>query len=134
MSDTMNVESTIPLVLSIVSLWGDILLGKLDAKANYYNAAEHVMSQRSQETPAGTQRGSSHAGKFSARGSHANLDFMDTQGQRRKRRAKLEGDIACAKLHKKNEFGGWETVGAESRSRRRVEGGKVTEEAHDDRP
>ena len=132
-SDTVKVEKPIPWVLSSVSLWGDILSGKPDTKANYHNAAEHAMSQRCKESPAGTQRGSLHAGKVSARGSHVNLDFMDTQEPRRKRRAKLKEDIACAKLPKRNELEGWGNRGARWRSRRKVEGSKATEEIHSDR-
>lgn len=56
MSDTVKVEKPIPWVLSSVSLWRDILSGKPDTKANYRSAAEHAMSQRCKESPAGTER------------------------------------------------------------------------------
>ena len=75
MSDTVNVEKHVPLVLSPVSLWGNILSGKPGTKAKYYNASgEHAMTQRSKESPAGTQGGNLRAGNVSARGSHLNLD------------------------------------------------------------
>lgn len=62
-SDTANIEKRIPLVLSSVCLLGDVLSGKPDKEADYYNAVRHLRAWRLKERPKGTQRGDSDAWK-----------------------------------------------------------------------
>lgn len=55
MSDSVNVETPIPLVLSIVSLWRDILLGKSDGKLLPCRGS-HDVSEIQRESCRNTER------------------------------------------------------------------------------
>lgn len=98
MSDSVNVEIPIPLVLSIVSLWRDILLGKSDGKLLPCSGS-HDVSEIQRESCRNTER-QLPCWKGFSKGKPCKLGLHGYPGVKKKEKGKAGGRHCMCKATK----------------------------------